>query len=218
MVMLNYCFFSAWKQEANGLRGRGLCLIAGSGCLLLDILLLHAIVSQGSLDSILRKHWGNSVRLVQTYIYMGGVVWKRRAALTEGILEQWSLTGGRHSSLAMSVFFIIKASSTWKKSTYCSSSKHKNLPRQWQSRVNYRQLKQCCVCNVQTHRFALHPLSGQRAGGNSRATAKGFEPGIHDLPLVVHLNLSTLVKLSFLFCSFSVSALFVLYLGINIRL
>lgn len=50
------------------------------------------------------------------------------------------------------------------------------------------------MCNVQTHRFALHPLSGQRTGGNSRATAKGFEPGVHDLPLVVHLNLSTFVK------------------------
>ena len=41
-----------------------------------------------------------------------------------------------------------------------------------------------------THRFALHPLGGQRARGNSRATAKSFESGIHNLPLVVHLNLS----------------------------
>lgn len=46
------------------------------------------------------------------------------------------------------------------------------------------------VCSMYTHRFALHPLGGQRAGGNSRATAKSFEPGIHNLPLVVHLNLS----------------------------
>lgn len=43
---------------------------------------------------------------------------------------------------------------------------------------------------VLTHRFALHPLGGQGAGGNSRATAKGFEPGIHNLPLVIHLDLS----------------------------
>jgi len=47
------------------------------------------------------------------------------------------------------------------------------------------------VCSALTHRFALHPLSGQRTGGNSRATAKGFELGIHNLPLVVHLNLPT---------------------------
>lgn len=41
-----------------------------------------------------------------------------------------------------------------------------------------------------THRFALHPLRCQRAGGNGGATAKGFEPGIHNLPLVIDLNLS----------------------------
>lgn len=49
-----------------------------------------------------------------------------------------------------------------------------------------------CFQSVQrfTHRFALHPLSGQRAGGNGRTTAKCFEPGIYYLPLVIHLNLS----------------------------
>lgn len=32
----------------------------------------------------------------------------------QNVLEQWSLTGGRQSSLAISVFFIMEASSTWK--------------------------------------------------------------------------------------------------------
>lgn len=45
------------------------------------------------------------------------------------------------------------------------------------------------VCNVFTHRFAFHPLGGQRAWGDGRTTAKSFEPGIHNLPQVIHLNL-----------------------------
>lgn len=46
----------------------------------------------------------------------------------------------------------------------------------------------CCVFQF-TYRFPLHPLGGQRAGGDGRATAKGLKPSINDLPLVVHLNL-----------------------------
>lgn len=62
------------------------------------------------------------------------------------------------------------------------------------------------VCSMYTHRFALHPLGGQRAGGNSRATAKCFEPGIHNLPLVVHLNLSKQSYFFFYFLEFYLSA------------
>lgn len=60
-----------------------------------------------------------------------------------------------------------------------------------QCRVNKKaaQVFYCLVFQL-THRFPLHPLGGQRAGGDGRATAEGFEPSIHDLPLVVHLNLS----------------------------
>ncbi len=57
--MLDNCYFSSWKQEANSctqLRAGVLYLIAGPDCLLLVILLLQAIVSQGSLDGILCKH------------------------------------------------------------------------------------------------------------------------------------------------------------------
>ena len=43
---------------------------------------------------------------------------------------------------------------------------------------------------VFTHRFTLHPLRRQGAGGNGRATAERLEPRIHNLPLVVHLNLT----------------------------
>jgi len=39
------------------------------------------------------------------------------------------------------------------------------------------------------YRFAFHPLSCQGTGSNSRATAKGFELGIHNLPSLIHLNL-----------------------------
>lgn len=46
------------------------------------------------------------------------------------------------------------------------------------------------VFKGRTHRFALDPLSSQRAGSNSRATAKGFETSIHNLPLLIHFNLS----------------------------
>ncbi len=57
--MLDNCYFTSWKQEANSgaqLREGVLCLITGHDCLLLVVLLLQAIVSQGSLDRILRKH------------------------------------------------------------------------------------------------------------------------------------------------------------------
>lgn len=57
--MLHYCYFSSWRQEASSgiqLGVRVLCLIGGPDCLLLVVLLLEAIVSQSSLDGILRKH------------------------------------------------------------------------------------------------------------------------------------------------------------------
>lgn len=41
-----------------------------------------------------------------------------------------------------------------------------------------------------THSFAFHPLCSQGAGGDGRATAKGFELGINNLPLVINFNLS----------------------------
>lgn len=40
-----------------------------------------------------------------------------------------------------------------------------------------------------THRFAFHPLGGQRAGGDGGAAAKRFKFGIHNLSLAVNLNL-----------------------------
>lgn len=39
------------------------------------------------------------------------------------------------------------------------------------------------------YRFAFHPLSCQGTGSNSRATAKGFKLGIHNLPSLIHFNL-----------------------------
>ena len=39
------------------------------------------------------------------------------------------------------------------------------------------------------YRLPLYPFGGQRAGGDGRATAKCFKPGVHDLPLFIHLNL-----------------------------
>lgn len=74
----------------------------------------------------------------------------------------------------MSVFFIIEASSTWKQSD---------------GQVQNLQTLNWTFPGFNAHRFALDPLSSQGAGGNGGAAAKGFEPSVHNLPIVVHLNL-----------------------------
>lgn len=86
-------------------------LIAGHDCPLLVFLLLEAVVSQGSLDGVLSQHLvggKNNLKSVWGSVHIIGAY-----KTTGNLLEQCSLTGGRHSSLAMSVFFIIKASSTY---------------------------------------------------------------------------------------------------------
>lgn len=113
------------QTAAPDSRVRALGLTAGPDCLLLVIMLLQAIVSQGSLDGVLRKH--------------GAVKFNR-----------------------------------WQTELFGNVS------------VLYHQRF--------VHRFALHPLGGQGAGGYGRTAAESFEPGIHNLPLVIHLNLSKQVR------------------------
>lgn len=40
-----------------------------------------------------------------------------------------------------------------------------------------------------THRLSFHPFGCQRAGGDGRSAAKGFELGVHNLTVVIHLDL-----------------------------
>ena len=40
-------------------------------------------------------------------------------------------------------------------------------------------------------RLALHPLGGERAGGDGRPAAEGLELGVDDLPILVNFDLKT---------------------------
>lgn len=39
------------------------------------------------------------------------------------------------------------------------------------------------------HRFPFDPLGGQRAGGDGRTAAEGFEASVHDLAVLIHFHL-----------------------------
>lgn len=150
-------------------------LVVGPHCLLLVVLLLKTVVSQGSSDGILSQHCSRenyeNMWLALNIVYIlprrvtvrltGAVKFNRWKTELFGNVSVFNLQSfihlkDRSGTRVISCLYII------------------------------------CFQSVQrfTHRFALHPLSGQRAGGNGRTTAKCFEPGIYYLPLVIHLNLS----------------------------
>lgn len=127
--------------------------------------------------------------------------------LQEHLLEQCSLTGGRLSSLAISVFFILRASSIYTlmrflslilllgqkhyviiKLCYNADKKKKKRKRRQTFALKQEELELANV-TIFTYRFAFYPLSSQGTGSNSRTTAKGFELGIHNLPSLIHLDL-----------------------------
>lgn len=132
------------------------------------------------------------------HLWLHAYFWYRSMCLQSqrtNLLEQCSLTGGRQSSLAISVFLIFRASSI------CTQNReHYNVGGNVrETNLEQDEIISLWICAMawitMTHRFPLHPLCGQRAGSNGRATAKRFESGIYYFSILIHLNLSnTLTK------------------------
>lgn len=88
LVLLEYCVpASGGVQPGFSV----LCLTASSHCLLLVVLLLEPIVSQGSLDGILRKHWGCECHSLNIGFctYMCGEGWTKKTNV-QSLTTYWS--------------------------------------------------------------------------------------------------------------------------------
>lgn len=94
------------------------------------------------------------------------------------------MTGGRQSSLAMSVFLIFRASSIYRMTAY-------QIPQQRSRICKGIVLLFLSVCVSPTHRLPLHPLRRQRAGGDGWSAAECLKSCINNLAIFVHLDLQT---------------------------
>ena len=90
--------------------------------------------------------------------------------LFDNLLEQWSLTGGSESSFAMSEFLMPAASFT-----------------AFPCRV--RVANDEVMNTLEFEVSYLDPLCGEGGACDGRPAAEGLELGIHDLAVVVDLNL-----------------------------
>jgi len=106
----------------------------------------------------------------------------------KNLLEQWSLTGGRESSLAISWFFTFWASSSCQipDKIIIIWNQDKTFKLVHETFFNIPISKKKMQKDINTHWFSFYPFCGKGAWRNSRSTAKCLEFCVNNFSIFIN--------------------------------